>query len=110
MKVLVAYASRHGATRGIAERIAEVLGLEPEVARALAHELGEDGVGGEQVVSGLQALGHLVATGRGALRPPRSLPSTPTNKVPLQDRRSTASPQPPKPPNPTLLCVNSCEL
>jgi menaquinone-dependent protoporphyrinogen IX oxidase len=35
MKVLVAYASRHGATRGIAQRIADVLrteGLEVDVA------------------------------------------------------------------------------
>ena len=37
MKVLVVYASRHGGTRGIAERIGEVLqadGLDAQVASA----------------------------------------------------------------------------
>lgn len=55
MDVLVAYASRHGATAGIAQRIAETLTARGHQARAVEVEQVEDLAGAEAVVLGAAA-------------------------------------------------------
>jgi menaquinone-dependent protoporphyrinogen oxidase len=81
MKVLVAYASRYGSTRGIAERIAQCLRVAGQQAEARPVQEGIDDLGGYDafVVGSAVFAGHWMAEATGFVRRHRAvLASRPT--------------------------------